>query len=105
MSAEVCVAYEHPCKRPHSDLKQYSEVQTTVEESNKNILNPQRCLDFCRIKDVLVSAPSHPSIWINVAHLNQIQTECAAILRFIINCRMAELSTSNSVAVSSRLYF
>lgn len=72
MSAEVCVAYEHPCRRPHSDLKQYSEVQTKFKESNKNVLNPQQCLDFCRIKDVMVSAPSHPSIWINVAYLKQI---------------------------------
>lgn len=31
MSAEICVTYEHPCKRPQSDLKQYSEVQTKVE--------------------------------------------------------------------------
>lgn len=105
MSAEICVAYEHPCKRLHSDLKQYSEVQTKVEKSDKNVLHPQQCLDFCHIKDVLVSASSHPSIWINVAHLKQIQTESAAILRFLIKCRMAELSTFNSVAVSSRPYF
>lgn len=56
--------------------QQYSEVQTTDEESNKNSLHRQQCLDFYGINWWTLLQ----SIWNHVDHLKQIQTECAVIL-------------------------